>query len=128
MKMEPVEDLVIDVPEEFQGVVIAQAGTRRGVPISKMVNHGSGRVRLEFRIPARGLIGFRSQFLTDTKGTGIMNHIFAGLGAVARRHRVAHHGRARGRSRGHGDCHSRSGTSRSAARSSSSRRRRSTRG
>jgi GTP-binding protein len=43
-----------------------------------MVNHGSGRVRLEFRIPARGLIGFRSQFLTDTKGTGIMNHIFAG--------------------------------------------------
>ena len=77
VKMEPVEDLVIDVPEEFQGVVIAQAGTRRGV-LSKMVNHGSGRVRLEFRIPARGLIGFRSQFLTDTKGTGIMNHIFAG--------------------------------------------------
>jgi GTP-binding protein len=75
--MEPVEELVIDVPEEFQGVVIAQAGTRRGVP-TKMVNHGSGRVRLEFRIPARGLIGFRSQFLTDTKGTGIMNHLFAG--------------------------------------------------
>jgi len=46
--------------------------------MSKMVNHGSGRVRLEFRIPARGLIGFRSQFLTDTKGTGIMNHLFAG--------------------------------------------------
>jgi GTP-binding protein len=58
VKSEPVEDLVIDVPEEFQGVVIAQAGTRRGV-LSKMVNHGSGRVRLEFRIPARGLIGFR---------------------------------------------------------------------
>jgi len=77
VKMEPVEDLVIDVPEEFQGVVIAQAGTRRGVP-TKMVNHGSGRVRLEFRIPARGLIGFRSQFLTDTRGTGIMNHLFAG--------------------------------------------------
>ena len=77
VRMEPVEDLVIDVPEEFQGVVIAQAGTRRGV-IAKMVNHGSGRVRLEFRIPARGLIGFRSQFLTDTKGTGIMNHLFAG--------------------------------------------------
>jgi GTP-binding protein len=76
-KVEPVEDLVIDVPEEFQGVVIAQAGTRRGV-LTKMVNHGSGRVRLEFRVPARGLIGFRSQFLTDTKGTGIMNHIFAG--------------------------------------------------
>ena len=77
VRMEPIEDLVIDVPEEFQGVVIAQAGTRKGV-LSKMVNHGSGRVRLEFRIPARGLIGFRSQFLTDTKGTGIMNHLFAG--------------------------------------------------
>ena len=77
VRMEPVEDLVIDVPEDYQGVVIAQAGTRRGV-ISKMVNHGSGRVRLEFRIPTRGLIGFRSQFLTDTKGTGIMNHLFAG--------------------------------------------------
>jgi GTP-binding protein len=75
--MEPVEDLVIDVAEEFQGVVIAQAGVRRGT-MTKMVNHGSGRVRLEFRIPARGLIGFRSQFLTETKGTGIMNHIFAG--------------------------------------------------
>jgi GTP-binding protein len=77
VRMEPVEDLVIDVPEDFQGLVIAQAGTRRGV-LTKMVNHGSGRVRLEFRIPARGLIGFRSQFLTDTKGTGIMNHLFAG--------------------------------------------------
>ena len=75
--MEPVEELIIDVAEEFQGVVIAQAGTRRGT-MTKMVNHGSGRVRLEFRIPARGLIGFRSQFLTDTKGTGIMNHLFAG--------------------------------------------------
>ncbi|HTI36126.1 MAG TPA: translational GTPase TypA [Vicinamibacterales bacterium] len=75
--VEPVEDLVIDVAEEFQGVVIALAGTRRGT-MTKMVNHGSGRVRLEFRIPARGLIGFRSQFLTDTKGTGILNHIFAG--------------------------------------------------
>ena len=77
VRMEPVEDLVIDVQEDFQGVVIAMAGTRRGI-MSKMVNHGSGRVRLEFRIPARGLIGFRSQFLTDTRGTGIMNHLFAG--------------------------------------------------
>jgi GTP-binding protein len=75
-RVEPVEDLIIDVPEEYQGVVIAQAGTRRGV-LQKMVNHGSGRVRLEFRIPTRGLIGFRSQFLTDTKGTGIMNTLFA---------------------------------------------------
>jgi GTP-binding protein len=74
--MEPVEELVIDVPEEFQGVVIAQAGARRGV-MTRMVNHGSGRVRLECRIPTRGLIGFRSQFLTDTRGTGIMNHLFS---------------------------------------------------
>jgi GTP-binding protein len=77
VRMEPVEELVIDVPEDFQGVVIAQVGQRRGT-MTRMVNHGSGRVRLEFRIPARGLIGFRSQFLTDTKGTGIMNHLFAG--------------------------------------------------
>jgi GTP-binding protein len=84
--VEPVEELIIDVPEEHQGVVIAQVGERKGV-LTKMVNHsptrragrapGSGRVRLEFRIPARGLIGFRSQFMTDTKGTGIMNHIFS---------------------------------------------------
>jgi len=74
--VEPVEELVIDVPEDHQGVVIAQVGERKGV-MTKMVNHGSGRVRLEFRIPARGLIGFRSQFMTDTKGTGIMNHLFS---------------------------------------------------
>jgi GTP-binding protein len=74
--VEPVEELVIDVPEEHQGVVIAQVGERKGT-MTKMVNNGSGRVRLEFRIPARGLIGFRSQFLTDTKGTGIMNHLFS---------------------------------------------------
>jgi GTP-binding protein len=76
-KVEPIEELVIDVAEDFQGVVIAQVGTRRGT-MTRMVNHGSGRVRLEFRIPARGLIGFRSQFLTETKGTGIMNHLFSG--------------------------------------------------
>ena len=73
---EPVEELVIDVSEKFQGVVIAGLGNRRAT-MTKMVNHGSGRVRLEFRIPTRGLIGFRSQFLTDTRGTGIMNHLFA---------------------------------------------------
>jgi GTP-binding protein len=75
--LEPIEELVIDVPGEFQGVVIAQVGNRRGT-MTRMVTHGSGRVRLEFRIPTRGLIGFRAQFLTDTKGTGIMNHLFAG--------------------------------------------------
>jgi GTP-binding protein len=74
--VEPVEELVIDVPEDHQGIVIAQVGERKG-SMTKMVNNGSGRVRLEFRIPARGLIGFRSQFMTDPQGTGIMNHIFA---------------------------------------------------
>ena len=74
---EPVEELVIDVAEDYQGVVIAQLGNRRAA-MTRMVNHGSGRVRLEFGIPTRGLIGFRSQFLTDTRGTGIMNHLFAG--------------------------------------------------
>ena len=74
--VEPVEELIIDVPEDHQGIVIAQVGERKGV-MTKMVNNGSGRVRLEFRIPARGLIGFRAQFMTDTKGTGIMNHIFS---------------------------------------------------
>jgi GTP-binding protein len=77
VRMEPVEDLVIDVAEDYQGTVIAGCGTRRGT-MTNLVNHGSGRVRMEFRIPARGLIGFRSQFLTETKGTGIMNHLFAG--------------------------------------------------
>ncbi len=73
---EPVEELVIDVAEEFQGVVIAGLGTRRAT-MTKLINHGSGRIRLEFRIPTRGLIGFRSQLLTDTRGTAIMNHLFA---------------------------------------------------
>ena len=77
VRMEPVEDLVIDVAEDYQGVVISGCGTRRGT-MTNLVNHGSGRVRMEFRIPARGLIGFRSTFLTETKGTGIMNHLFAG--------------------------------------------------
>jgi GTP-binding protein len=88
VKHEPVEELVIDVPEDHQGIVIAQVGERKGT-MTKMVNNGSGRVRLEFRIPARGLIGFRSQFMTDTKGTGIMNHIFSNWepwhGAIASR-------------------------------------------
>jgi GTP-binding protein len=74
---EPMELLVVDCPEEFIGVVTQKVGERRG-RMMKMVNHGSGRVRIEFRVPSRGLIGFRSEFLTDTKGTGIMNHLFDG--------------------------------------------------
>lgn len=74
---EPMELLVIDVPEEFVGVVTQQVGMRKG-RMQKIQNNGHGRVRLEFRIPSRGLIGFRSQFLTDTKGTGLLNHLFDG--------------------------------------------------
>ncbi len=74
---EPMEMLVIDVPEEYVGVVTQQAGMRRG-RMQKMQNNGHGRVRVEFRIPSRGLIGFRSQFLTDTRGTGLLNHLFDG--------------------------------------------------
>jgi len=74
---EPVEFLVIDCPEAFIGVVIEKIGTRKGKMI-KMVNHGSGRVRLEFHVPSRGLIGLRSEMLTDTRGTAIMNSLFHG--------------------------------------------------
>ncbi len=74
---EPLELLVIDCPEEFIGVVIEKLGTRKG-KMGKMVNHGSGRVRLEFHVPSRGLIGLRSEMLTDTKGTAIMNSLFHG--------------------------------------------------
>jgi GTP-binding protein len=74
---EPLELLVIDCPEAFIGVVIEKLGTRKGKML-KMVNHGSGRVRLEFHIPSRGLIGLRSEMMTDTKGTAIMNSLFQG--------------------------------------------------
>jgi len=74
---EPLELLVIDCPEKFVGVVIEKMGQRKG-KMTKMVNHGSGRVRLEFHVPSRGLIGLRSEMLTDTKGTAIMNSLFYG--------------------------------------------------
>ncbi|MDP2683064.1 MAG: translational GTPase TypA [Deltaproteobacteria bacterium] len=74
---EPMEQLTIDCPEEFIGVVTQKLGMRRG-KMQKMQNNGHGRVRLEFRVPSRGLIGFRTEFLTDTKGTGLLNHIFDG--------------------------------------------------
>jgi GTP-binding protein len=73
--LEPVELAVIDCPETFIGVVTEALGRRRG-RMTKMVNHGTGRVRMEFEVPSRGLIGFRSEFLTDTKGTGLINTIF----------------------------------------------------
>jgi GTP-binding protein len=74
---EPQELLVVDVPEAYVGVVIEKLGMRKG-KMAKMVNHGSGRARLEFLIPSRGLIGLRSEMLTDTKGTAIMNSLFHG--------------------------------------------------
>jgi len=77
VEMEPMEQLVIDCPEAYIGVVTEKMGIRRG-RMMKMVNHGTGRVRMEFRIPSRGLLGFRSELLTDTRGTGIMTHIFDG--------------------------------------------------
>ena len=73
--MEPVEKLFIDCPEEFIGVSTQKIGMRKG-KLTNMINHGTGRVQLEFKIPTRGLIGYRSEFLTDTRGTGIMNHLF----------------------------------------------------
>jgi GTP-binding protein len=75
--LEPMELLVVDIPEEFIGAVSQKLGPRKG-QMTKMVNHGTGRVRLEYRIPARGLIGYRSEFLTDTRGTGLLNHLFDG--------------------------------------------------
>jgi len=75
--MEPVERLTVDVPEEFIGVVMEQLGARKGEVVN-MHNHGYGRVRIEFRVPSRGLIGLRSQLLTDTRGTIVMNSLFDG--------------------------------------------------
>ena len=74
---EPLELLVVDLPEEFIGVVIEKMGQRKG-KMTKMINNGSGRVRLEFHVPSRGLIGIRSEMLTDTKGMAIMNSLFHG--------------------------------------------------
>jgi GTP-binding protein len=77
VRMEPVEHLTIDVPETHTGVVIEKLGPRKG-EMTKMHNHGSGRVRLEFRVPSRGLIGLRSEMLTETRGTIVMNALFDG--------------------------------------------------
>jgi GTP-binding protein len=75
--MEPVEHLTVDIPEEFVGVVMEQLGTRKA-EMSNMHNHGYGRVRIEFKVASRGLIGLRSQLLTDTRGTIVMNALFDG--------------------------------------------------
>ncbi len=76
---EPIEQVVVDCPDEFIGVVTEAMGRRKG-QMMKMVNHGTGRVRLEFETPSRGLIGFRNEFLTETKGTGLLNTLFLRFG------------------------------------------------
>ena len=76
-RMEPLELLVVDCPESFTGIVIESLGSRRG-EMTKMVNHHSGRVRMEFRIPSRGLIGLRGQLLTDTRGTALIHSLLEG--------------------------------------------------
>jgi GTP-binding protein len=73
--LEPIESVVIDCPDEFIGVITEALGRRKG-QMTKMINHGTGRVRLEFEAPSRGLIGFRNEFLTETKGTGLLNTMF----------------------------------------------------
>jgi GTP-binding protein len=75
MLQEPIEQVVVDCPEEFIGVVTEAMGRRKG-QMTRMVNHGTGRVRMEFEAPSRGLIGFRGEFLTETKGTGLLNTLF----------------------------------------------------
>jgi GTP-binding protein len=75
--LEPVERLTVDIPEDFVGVVTQLMGLRHG-RLEQMVNHGTGWVRMEYLVPARGLIGFRTEFLTETRGTGLMHHVFDG--------------------------------------------------
>src|SRR4029434_8809108 len=74
-QMEPIEAVVVDCPDEFIGVITEALGRRKG-QMTRMVNHGTGRVRLQFEAPSRGLIGFRNEFLTETKGTGLLNTMF----------------------------------------------------
>ena len=81
---EPVERLAIDVPEDYVGVVTQLLALRKG-RLEQMVNHGTGWVRMEYRVPARGLIGFRTEFLTETRGTGLAAPRLRPLGAVGGR-------------------------------------------
>jgi GTP-binding protein len=77
VKCEPIESLILDIGEEHQGVVMESLGKKKA-ELKDMINYGNGRIRMEFEVPARGLLGFRSQFLTDTRGTGIANFRFLG--------------------------------------------------
>jgi GTP-binding protein len=88
VRKEPLELLVLDLPETFMGVVLEKMALRKG-KMTKMVNHGSGRVRLEFHVPTRGLMGIRTELMTDTRGTAVMNTLFEGYapwqGEISRR-------------------------------------------
>ena len=117
---EPVERVAIDVPEDYIGVVTQLLALRKG-RLQQMVNHGTGWARMEYLVPARGLIGFRTEFLTETRGTGHPPPRLRRLGAVARRAPHAADRRARLRPPRPDDRRSRSSTCRSAARSSSRR-------
>ena len=81
VKYEPIEYLMLDLDEEYQGVVMEKLG-RRKAQLMNMTPHGNGRVRMEFEIPSRGLIGFRGQFLTDTRGSGIMHSVFLAMSHI----------------------------------------------
>ncbi len=81
VKLEPIEHLFVDIPEDFMGVITEKLSLRQG-RMTNMVNHGTGRIRLEFSIPSRGLIGYRTEFLTDTKGVGLMNSYLQGYEPV----------------------------------------------
>src|SRR3712207_5483157 len=74
---EPVERLTVDIPEDYVGVVTQLIALRKG-RMEQMVNHGTGWVRMEYLVPARSLIGFRTEFLTETRGTGLLHHVFDG--------------------------------------------------
>ncbi len=74
---EPMERMTIDIPEDYVGVVTQLLALRKG-RMEQMINHGTGWVRMDYVVPARGLIGFRTEFLTETRGTGIINHVFEG--------------------------------------------------
>jgi GTP-binding protein len=88
VRREPLELFVLDLPEAYMGIVLEKMAMRKGKMV-KMVNHGSGRVRLDFHIPTRGLIGLRTELMTDTRGTAVMNALFEGFvewqGEIARR-------------------------------------------
>ncbi|HVQ29740.1 MAG TPA: translational GTPase TypA, partial [Vicinamibacteria bacterium] len=88
VRKEPLELFVLDLPESYMGVVLEKMALRKG-KMTKMVNHGSGRVRLEFHVPTRGLIGVRTELMTDTRGTAVMNSLLEGYvewqGTISRR-------------------------------------------